>query len=112
MSSDLSMYVHENPCVFSVTNGVIGSELYVSKSRVPTLDGHASNKFIFINGCFALFVIVIVEYIFFGFNHIEPNYIVMSALAILFGSGIGKQFCEFETENTIIKRINEKKLYL
>lgn len=55
-----------------------------------------------------MFVIVIVEYIFFGFNHIEPNYIVMSALAILFGSGIGKQFCEFETENTIIKRINEK----
>lgn len=37
-------------------------------------------------------VVTVSEYIFLGFDSVEPNYIVMTALAMFFGSGIGAQF--------------------
>ncbi|MGN0622773.1 MAG: hypothetical protein ACI4JA_02345 [Oscillospiraceae bacterium] len=36
--------------------------------------------------------VTVAEYFLFGFDSVEPNYIVMTAIAMFFGSGIGSQF--------------------
>ena len=56
-----------------------------------------------------MFAIVILEYFLLGFDSVEPNYIVMSLLAILFGCGIGKQFCDDNKIITLEDKINANK---
>lgn len=56
-----------------------------------------------------MFIIVIFEYFLFGFDSVEPNYLVMSLIVILFGTNIGKMLCENEEPNPIAERIKAKK---
>lgn len=36
--------------------------------------------------------IAVLKYFLLGFDYVEPNYLIMTALAIFFGAGIGRQF--------------------
>lgn len=55
-----------------------------------------------------MIIITFLEYFFFGFNSVEPNYIVMTLIVVLFGSNIGKQFCS-ENKYSSIEDILDKK---
>lgn len=41
----------------------------------------------------------LIAYLLLGFDSVEPNFVVMTIIAVLFGSAIGRQFCD---ENKII----------
>lgn len=55
-----------------------------------------------------IFLITICQYFFFGFDSVEPNYFVMTLIAVLFGCNIGSLFCENITDSIIEEKIKAK----
>ncbi|MGN1132951.1 MAG: hypothetical protein ACI4RN_00700 [Oscillospiraceae bacterium] len=56
-----------------------------------------------------MFIIVIIEYFFFGFLNVTPNYLIMSFLVIVLGTVIGRSFSKKEY-STIKEKIDARRI--
>lgn len=51
----------------------------------------------------------LIAYLLLGFDSVEPNFVVMTIIAVLFGSAIGRQFCDEDKIVTLEDKLNAKK---
>lgn len=51
----------------------------------------------------------LIAYLLLGFDSVEPNFVVMTIIAVLFGSAIGRQFCDEDKILTLEDKLNAKK---
>ena len=51
----------------------------------------------------------LIPYLLLGFDSVEPNFVVMTIIAVLFGSAIGRQFCDEDKILTLEDKLNAKK---
>ncbi len=56
-----------------------------------------------------LIALSLIAYFLLGFDSVEPNFIVMTIIAVLFGSAIGRQFCDEDKIVTLEDKLNAKK---
>lgn len=54
-------------------------------------------------------IITVIEYFAFGFDKVEPNYLIMTLVAVLFGSNIGKLFCAENKYSSIQDKLDQKR---
>lgn len=56
-----------------------------------------------------IIAIALIAYFLLGFDSVEPNFMVMTIITVLFGSAIGRQFCDDSKITTVEDKINAKK---